>query len=84
MAAFVGLGLSGQSVQAQGTDAAGAPRGPLVLGAYVQGGFIIAHTPRVAHLVQAHPTGFELNWQRQTTGNAPGTRGIAIRKWAWP
>ncbi|WP_188547890.1 acyloxyacyl hydrolase [Hymenobacter qilianensis] len=71
MAAFVGLGLSGQSVQAQGTDAAGAPRGPLVLGAYVQGGFIIAHTPRVAHLVQAHPTGFELNWQRQTTGNAP-------------
>ncbi|GAB2463248.1 hypothetical protein GCM10011375_15340 [Hymenobacter qilianensis] len=71
LAAFVGLGLSGQSVQAQGTDAAGAPRGPLVLGAYVQGGFIIAHTPRVAHLVQAHPTGFELNWQRQTTGNAP-------------
>ncbi|MBC6608896.1 acyloxyacyl hydrolase [Hymenobacter sp. BT188] len=71
LAAFIALGLCGQSVQAQGTDDTGAPRGPLVLGAYVQGGFIIAHTPRVAHLVQAHPTGFELNWQRQTTGNAP-------------
>jgi hypothetical protein len=46
-------------------------RGPLVLGAYAQGGFIIAHSPRVKHLVTAHPTGFELNAQRQLTGRAP-------------
>lgn len=68
---LIGLGIYSGSLQAQHATASEANRGPLVLGAYAQGGFIIAHTPRVAHLVKAHPTGFELNWQRQTTGNAP-------------
>ncbi|WP_426490230.1 acyloxyacyl hydrolase [Hymenobacter sp. 102] len=44
---------------------------PLVLGAYVQGSFILAHTPAVQHLAVSHPTGFELNLQRQTTGAEP-------------
>lgn len=44
---------------------------PLVVGLYAQGGFIIAHSPRVKHLVTAHPTGLELNLQRQLTGRAP-------------
>ena len=44
---------------------------PLVLGAYAQGSFILAHTAAVNHLVTSHPTGFELNIQRQTTGAAP-------------
>lgn len=48
-----------------------APRAPLVLGAYAQGSFIMAHTYAIRHLVASHPTGFELNLQRQTTGAAP-------------
>ncbi|AHJ96024.1 acyloxyacyl hydrolase [Hymenobacter swuensis] len=44
---------------------------PLVLGAYAQGGFILAHTPSVQHLAVSHPTGLELNLQRQTNGAAP-------------
>ncbi|RTQ53435.1 acyloxyacyl hydrolase [Hymenobacter gummosus] len=44
---------------------------PLVVGLYAQGGFIIAHSPRVKHLVTAHPTGLELNLQRQLTGRQP-------------
>ncbi|AIZ63074.1 hypothetical protein PK28_04060 [Hymenobacter sp. DG25B] len=47
------------------------PRAPWVAGLYAQGGFIVAHSPRVRHLVRAHPTGLELNLQRQTTGQAP-------------
>lgn len=50
--------------------AARAPRSPLVLGAYAQGSFILAHTPAINHLAVSHPTGFELNAQRQTTGSA--------------
>jgi hypothetical protein len=43
---------------------------PLVLGAYLQGSFILAHTHSVEQLAASHPTGFELNAQRQTTGSA--------------
>ena len=46
-------------------------KGPLVLGAYAQGSFVIAHTPAVKHLAVSHPTGFELNLQRQTNGSEP-------------
>ncbi|QKG57228.1 acyloxyacyl hydrolase [Hymenobacter sp. BRD128] len=45
--------------------------GPFIFGAYAQGSIIISHTAPVAHLVASHPTGFELNVQRQTTGAAP-------------
>ncbi|WP_457082112.1 acyloxyacyl hydrolase [Hymenobacter sp. HD11105] len=69
--ACAALGFCRPLARAQATNADGQTRSPLILGAYVQGGFIIAHTPRVAHLVTAHPTGFEINAQRQTTGNAP-------------
>lgn len=48
-----------------------APPAPLIVGAYAQGSFIIAHSPRVKHLVTAHPTGLELNLQRQLTGRQP-------------
>lgn len=48
-----------------------ASGGPLVIGAYGQGSFIMAHTPAVKHLAVSHPTGFELNIQRQTNGSAP-------------
>ncbi|WP_310392025.1 acyloxyacyl hydrolase [Hymenobacter sp.] len=48
-----------------------APRAPLVVGLYAQGSIIIAHTDAIRHLVASHPTGFELNLQRQTTGAAP-------------
>ncbi|QDA59657.1 acyloxyacyl hydrolase [Hymenobacter jejuensis] len=44
---------------------------PVVVGAYAQGSFIIAHTPAVKHLAVSHPTGFEVNMQRQTNGSAP-------------
>jgi hypothetical protein len=48
-----------------------APPGPFIFGVYAQGGIIINHTAPVSHLVASHPTGFELNVQRQTTGSAP-------------
>lgn len=48
-----------------------ASREPLIIGAYAQGSFILAHTYAIKHLVASHPTGFELNLQRQTTGRAP-------------
>jgi hypothetical protein len=47
-----------------------AARPPLVLGVYAQGSFILNHTRAISHLVASHPTGFELNAQRQTTGAA--------------
>jgi hypothetical protein len=47
-----------------------AARPPLVWGAYAQGSFILNHTGAIKHLVASHPTGFELNAQRQTTGAA--------------
>jgi len=48
-----------------------AAPGPFVLGAYAQGSFIIGHTPAIKHLAVSHPTGFELNAQRQTNGSEP-------------
>jgi len=44
---------------------------PFVVGAYAQGSIILAHTYAIRHLVASHPTGFEINLQRQTTGAAP-------------
>ena len=60
-------GAAGTGARAQ----APVPAAPYILGASVQGGFIVAHTPAVKHLAASHPTGFELNLQRQTTGTAP-------------
>ncbi|GAB3581512.1 hypothetical protein GCM10027345_24420 [Hymenobacter daeguensis] len=65
-------GLTAQRATAQSDEAAaGAPRAPLVIGAYAQGSIIMAHTYAIRHLVDSHPTGFEVNFQRQTTGAAP-------------
>ena len=47
------------------------PEGPLVIGATGLGSFIIPHTPSIRHLAVSHPTGIELNVQRQTNGSAP-------------
>ena len=44
---------------------------PLVIGVYAQGSIIMAHTYAIRHLVDSHPTGVEVNLQRQTTGAAP-------------
>lgn len=63
--------LAAPRLRAQQAEPAPAAPEPLILGGYAQGGFIIAHSPRVKHLVTAHPTGFELNLQRQLTGSAP-------------
>ena len=65
-------GLTTPCATAQISDTAvAAPRAPLVLGVYAQGSIIMAHTYAIRHLVASHPTGFELNFQRQTTGAAP-------------
>ncbi|WP_220235729.1 acyloxyacyl hydrolase [Hymenobacter ginsengisoli] len=48
-----------------------APPGPFIFGVYAQGSSIINHTVPVSHLIASHPTGIELNVQRQTTGAAP-------------
>ena len=72
-AALLGWG-AGLPAQAQGQaadSAAAAPRAPFVVGAYAQGSSIMAHTYAIRHLVASHPTGFEANLQRQTTGAAP-------------
>ncbi len=47
------------------------PPKPWVYGAYAHGGFIIAHSPFMRHLAVSHPTGCELNLQKQTTGKQP-------------
>ncbi|GAA4365158.1 hypothetical protein GCM10023185_35240 [Hymenobacter saemangeumensis] len=65
------LMLTARPVAAQQADSAAARRSPLVLGAYGQASFIIPHTNAIRHLADSHPTGFELNLQRQTTGAAP-------------
>ncbi|WP_188558064.1 acyloxyacyl hydrolase [Hymenobacter glacieicola] len=60
------------NVQAQTTpELLTRNRPPLVVGAYAQGSFIVAHTPAVKHLAVSHPTGVEVNLQRQTNGAAP-------------
>lgn len=48
-----------------------APRGAVSWAAQVQGAFIVNHSPAVSHLVASHPSGWELNAQRQLTGAAP-------------
>ena len=61
-----------QAMQTRPADSVGvAPRAAFIWGAYAQGAIIVSHTPAVAHLVASHPTGFELNVQRLTTGAAP-------------
>ena len=45
-------------------------RGPFIVGAYAQGSFVVAHTYAIRHLATSHPTGVEVNLQRQTTGAA--------------
>ena len=62
------VSISGR-VQAQ--DSPSHPAGPLVIGAYGLGSFIIPHTPAVRHLAVSHPTGIEIDVQRQTNGSAP-------------
>jgi len=47
-----------------------AARGPFIVGAYAQGSFVVAHTYAIRHLATSHPTGVEVNLQRQTTGAA--------------
>ena len=61
----------GCQAQALADSMAGPAREPLIIGAYAQGSIIMAHTYAIQHLVNSHPTGFELNLQRQTTGRAP-------------
>ena len=66
------LGLRARPAAAQAADTATvAPPMPFIVGAYAQGSIILAHTYAIRHLVASHPTGFELNAQRQTTGAAP-------------
>ncbi len=48
-----------------------APAAPLVVGAHGLGSFILPHTPAVRHLAVSHPTGIEIDIQRQTNGAAP-------------
>ncbi|TGE14834.1 acyloxyacyl hydrolase [Hymenobacter elongatus] len=67
---LVAMLAGGASCRAQ-QPTASAARPPLIVGAYAQGSFIIAHTPSVKHLVVSHPTGLELNVQRQTNGREP-------------
>ena len=71
---FLLLTLLARPAQAQVDSlrtAAVAPPAPFVVGAYAQGSIIMAHTYAIKHLVASHPTGFEVNLQRQTTGAAP-------------
>jgi len=65
--------------RAQGLPAAdsgkiAAPASPFIFGAYAQGALITDHASAASHLATAHPTGLELNVQRQTTGAAPWHR----------
>lgn len=70
------LGLAGglavlapEAARAQ--QPASQPAGPLLVGAYGLGSFIIPHTPSIRHLAVSHPTGVEINVQRQTNGQEP-------------
>lgn len=57
-------------IRASDSLATPTARLPLVLGAYAQGSYILNHAYAVSHLAVSHPTGFEVNAQRQTTGTA--------------
>ena len=66
--------LAGPAARGQAPDSMAtqpAPPAPFIIGAYAQGSIILAHTYAIRHLVASHPTGFEVNLQRQTTGAAP-------------
>ena len=66
------LGRPAQAQQVVVRDSVLRPASaPFIFGAYAQGSFIVNHTAPVSHLVTSHPTGVELNVQRQTTGTAP-------------
>ena len=68
----VGLSARPGAAQSLAPDSARlAASAPLVVGAYAQGSIIMAHTAAIRHLVDSHPTGFEVNLQQQTTGAAP-------------
>ena len=71
---FLLLALLARPVAAQvDSVATGLPaprRGPFIVGAYAQGSFVVAHTYAIRHLATSHPTGVEVNLQRQTTGAA--------------
>ena len=67
---LVGL-LVGATPSALWAQAPARPAGPLVVGAYGLGSFILPHTPAVRHLAVSHPTGVEIDVQRQTNGSAP-------------
>jgi hypothetical protein len=78
LSALLSLGVLGlpQHTQAQQINFSDsttrhAPAAPFIWGAYAQGAIIIKHTSPVSHLVASHPTGLELNVQRQTTGASP-------------
>ena len=66
----LGLAGAGQARQVAPPDSVKRPA-PFIFGAYAQGSIIVNHTGPVSHLVASHPTGLELNVQRQTTGAAP-------------
>ncbi|MFD2783881.1 acyloxyacyl hydrolase [Hymenobacter rubripertinctus] len=63
--------LAGAALRPARAQTPDQPNGPLVVGAYGLGSFILPHTPSVRHLAVSHPTGVELNVQRQTNGAAP-------------
>jgi hypothetical protein len=69
---WVGGIFTGKAQVLEDADSAkiAVPASPFIFGAYAQGAIILNHTPAVSHLVASHPTGFELNVQRQTTGAA--------------
>ena len=70
----MGAAVPGQARPLAPADTVKAPAPAakkFIFGAYAQGAIIVNHTAAVSHLVASHPTGFELNVQRQTTGTAP-------------
>ena len=63
--------LAGAGTRPGHAQALARSAGPLVVGAYGLGSFILPHTPAVRHLAVSHPTGVELDVQRQTNGSEP-------------
>jgi len=59
-----------QALPSADTAKIAAPASPFIFGVYAQGAVIVSHAAAVSHLVASHPTGLELNVQRQTTGAA--------------
>jgi hypothetical protein len=59
-----------QALPSADTAKIAAPASPFIFGVYAQSAVIVNHAAAVSHLVASHPTGLELNVQRQTTGAA--------------